>query len=171
MSKRNRKKKPGSRRDKAEKEKKEYSIIETEDHALEKLRTRLDEKGALNEQEWRSYEHLMEKKRKRQVQETSEIEEVLPEGQLKDWIEKNYVIQEVVKALDLPIGKEGMIRLLELHGYYSCNLCGYTHVKDEVCPFKIEAKKHNISLKWKPGKEDKEGLIEREVERMLAEEE
>jgi len=161
MSKRNRKLKPGSRRDLAEKGKKEY---------IEKLRSRLDEKGALNEQEWRSYEHLMQRKRKREVQKVSETKDVLPEGKLKEWVETYYIQHRILKALNLPTGKEGVEKLLELHGYYVCSFCGYSHVKDELCPFKIEAEKHSISLDPNP-KPTKEDIIEREVEKLLIEKE
>jgi len=150
-----------SKRDKKRKKRIERSIIETEDHAMKKLRQRLDSKGSLNEQEWRSYEHLMEKQRKREVDKVSKSKEVLPEGQLKEWVENAYMMEKILDAAGYPSGKEGIVKALIDANYWICSLCGYSHKIGEECPLILLAKKYKIDLHYKPTEEQIDTMIDK----------
>jgi hypothetical protein len=138
-----RRKTPGSVRQKQEVSNLFLDSYKGTKKAINTINKLLDEGKPLSDEQFRflkkapdlimMYENL---ERGRQ----EEIEEVLPEGKLKNYVEGLVSLQSKLReALDnkrFVLNKEAWDKVLEDVGYYRCGLCGETHLKNNECAFK-----------------------------------
>jgi len=153
--------KPGSTQDK--KKQKEFRIrtVEGLDKVYESILEQMElSKKPPNDEQIRFLKnyHKTRAEAIEKAQGTTE-REVLPEGQLREWVEKYYKIHKVLQAADYPAGKEGIIKILEDASYYICDVCGYSHKLDEECPILLLAKELKVDLEQRPTNKQLDELL------------
>lgn len=105
--------------------------------AKNSIKTKLDNGDTLRDQDLRFLEHYPDILRGLREKQVEVKKEVLPEGKLKEYVEKYYRIHAILKVNNYPEGKEGVAKVLEDFKYYICDLCGYAHKVGEECSFII----------------------------------
>jgi len=148
-------KKGSSVRGKREKEAVFSETREGTINLIKSLNAKLKEGKALRDEEIRFLKNapslltILEEREK-----IKEAEIKLPEGKLKDYVEKIWQMEKILKATNYGRGREGVESLLEAAGYYICDFCGFSHVLGKECPFLKMAKELKIDLSDKPSNEE-----------------
>lgn len=107
------------------------------------LTAKVDRGETLRDQELRfikDYSDILRGLREKQIEVK---EEVLPEGKLKEYVEEYYRLHAILKAINYPEGKEGLLKVLDEFHYYVCEVCKYAHKVGEECPFIVLEKEKN----------------------------
>jgi len=127
-----------SERKKSDRRKKYKEALETLEDAMNFIKEKAKREG-LRDQELRVLKDYPDLRKKYEglLAESLKEEEAFPEGKLKEYVEKYYRIHAILKAIDYPEGKEGIVKVLDEFHYCVCEVCNYVHKTGEECPFII----------------------------------
>jgi len=89
------------------------------------LTAKVNKGETLRDQELRFLEHYPDILRNLRERQVEVKEEVLPEGKLKEFIDRVWRLKDIGKLEDV----------IEATGYYRCNNCGELHVLDRECMY------------------------------------
>jgi len=137
--------------------------IEMAIETLEALRAKQQSGKNLNTKELDSMKWAIKYIDDTEHEVVQKIEDVLPEGELKQWVDNHIRLQnkmiEFTGNRRYKLTREENDKVVDEVGYYRCGLCGELHGKDRKCMFD-----EYISLKEKNINNEEENDIEDEID-------